>query len=274
MVPDAINLKGRTVAITRPADQADETADLIKSYGGLPYFIPSIVIRQTCDLASVKRFISELKINTIDYVMFMSVNGISYLVSCSEVLGLKEQLLDALNKVVVLAVGPKTAQELVAFGVSVDLIPGKYSSEGIIDCLNQHEISGKTVYIPRTKGAPPDLANSLRNLGAVVHELYVYESLLPSDQNLNKEFLEDLRSGKIDAIVFGSSLSAKNLFEMLSNLISKNQLQDLLNAKLVVVAIGPTTAQALSGLGLQVDVMPEKYLFTETLKALAKYWES
>ena len=52
---------------------------------------------------------------------------------------------------------------------------------------------------------------------------------------------------------------------------STKQLQDLLKAKLVVVAIGPTSAQGLWGLGLQVDVMPEKYLFTETLKALSDY---
>ena len=172
-----------------------------------------------------------------------------------------------------LAVGPKTAQELVDFGVCVDLVPEKYSSEGIIDCLNQHELMRKTVYIPRTKGAPPDLANNLRSLGAVVHELYVYESLLPTEPDLTKKFLDDLCDGAIDAIIFGSSLAAKNLFEMLREFISQKQLQDLLNSKLTIVAIGPTTARALSDLGLQVDVMPEKYLFTETLKALSDYWK-
>ena len=273
MVPDAIDLKRRAIAITRPAQQAEETAELIKSYGGVPYFIPSIAIKQTCDLESVKQFVAELKTNTIDYVMFMSVNGIRFLVSCAEDLGLKLHLLEGLNQVVVLAVGPKTAQELVDCGVHVDLVPTKYSSEGIIDCLTPHEVNGKTVYIPRTKGAPPDLANNLRSLGAVVNELYVYESLLPTEQDLNKKFLDDLRDGSIDAIIFGSSLSVKNLFEMLSDVISQKQLQDLLNTKLTIVAIGPTTAQALCGLGLKVDVMPEKYLFTETLKALSDYWQ-
>jgi uroporphyrinogen-III synthase len=273
MVSNAINLKGRNIAITRPAEQAEETAELIKSYGGVPYFISSIELKQTCDLESVKRFVAELKLNRIDYVMFMSVNGIRYLVRCAEDLGLKLQLLKGLNDVVVLAVGPKTAQELVDYGVCVDLVPVKYSSEGIIDCLTQHEINGKTVYIPRTKGAPPDLANNLRNLGAVVHELYVYESLLPTESDLNKKFFDDLCDGAIDAIIFGSSLSATNLIEMLSELVSQKQLKSLLNTELTIVAIGPTTAQALSSLGLKVDVMPEKYLFTEALKALSNYWE-
>ena len=272
MVPDVINLKGRTIAITRPADQAEETAQLITSYGGVPYFVPSIEIKQSCDLDSVKRFVSELEKNRIDYVLFMSVNGIRYLVSCAESLDLKLELLEGLNKVVVLAVGPKTAQELVEYDVLVNLVPAQYSSEGIIDCLKKQDVVGKTVFIPRTKGAPPDLANNLRNLGAVVCELYVYESLLPNEQSLNQKVVEDLRDGAIDAIVFGSSLSAKNLFGMLKDVISQKQLQTLLNTQLTIVAIGPTTAQALSGLGLHVDVMPKKYLFLETLKALSDFW--
>ena len=44
MVQDALTLKGRTVALTRPRDQAEETGKLIKQYGGEPYFIPSIEI--------------------------------------------------------------------------------------------------------------------------------------------------------------------------------------------------------------------------------------
>lgn len=272
MVQDC-NLKGRTVAITRPVDQAQETANLIKSFSGVPYFIPSIAIKHTCDLESVKHFASELKANKIDYVMFMSVNGIRYLISCAKNLKLERQLVQDLNKVAVLAVGPKTAQELVDYGVCVDLVPEKYSTDGIINCMKQHGVSGKTVYIPRTKGAPPELANNLRNLGAFVYELYVYDSLLPTDQTLNKKFLSDLREGLIDAIIFGSSLSAKNLFEMLKDDISQKQLKDLLNTHLAVVAIGPTTAQTLSSLGLRVDVVPKKYLFTETLNALADYWK-
>lgn len=273
MVQGIFTLKGRTVAITRPIDQTEETGELITYYGGVPYFVPSIEIKETCDFESVKLFFAELESDKIDYVLFMSTNGIRYLLSCAEGLGIKTQLLASLKKVVVMAVGPKTAQELSVHDVSVDLIPVEYSSEGIIDCLKQQGVNGKTIYIPRTKGATPELAKNLRKLGAFVKELYVYESLLPNNPDQQK-FVEDLQAGAVDAIIFGSSLSGINLFQMLKSTISTEQLRNLLNTSLTIVSIGPVTAQTLSNLGLRVDVMPEKYLFKEALKALSEHWKN
>ena len=217
-------------------------------------------------------FISELAKEKIDYVIFMSVNGLKYLLRSAENLGLKKKLEESLVKTGTMAVGPKTAQELRNHNISVGLVPTKYSSEGILECLQQRGVSGKSIYIPRTRGATPDLANRLRELGGNVCELYVYESLLPSDQDLKEKFFKDLNGGIIDAIIFGSSLSAKNLFEMLEEIVSKKKLRELLNNKLTIVALGPVTAGTLFEMGLRVDVMPKTFLFQETLKALAQYW--
>jgi uroporphyrinogen-III synthase len=271
MVQDDFTLKGRTVALTRPLNQAKETGNLIKRYGGTPYFIPTIEIASTCDLLAVQVFFAELEDNKVDYVLFMSPNGIHYLLNIAETLGLKDKLKKCLNKIVVISVGPKTAQELRNHDINVSLIPKNYSSDGIVDCLKQKGIEGRTIYIPRTRDATPYLANSLTILGAKVHELYVYASLLPHDQHLNERFLKDLRAGMIDAIIFGSSLSVTNLFDMLGKLISKEKLRELLNNSLTIVAIGPVTAQTLFKMGLKVEVVPKSYLFEEAIKALARY---
>jgi len=274
MVQNAFTLKGRTVAITRPRDQAEETGNLIKQYGGKPYFVPAIAIKAASDLSAVESFIAELAKEKIDYVIFMSVNGIRYLLSSAENLGLKAQLEQSLEKTVTMAVGPKTAQELRNHNIPVGLVPAKYSSEGIIECLRQNVVSGKSIYIPRTRGATPDLAKSLRSMGGKVQEVYVYESMLPNNKDLKERFLQDLTDGKIDAIIYGSSLSAKNLFKMLRELISKEKLRDIMNSKLTIVAIGPVTAETLSEMGLRVDIMPDKYTFEETLIKLAHHWNA
>jgi len=274
MVQNAFTLKGRTVAITRPRDQAEETGNLIKQYGGKPYFVPAIAIKAASDLSAVESFIAELAKEKIDYVIFMSVNGIRYLLSSAENLGLKAQLEQSLEKTVTMAVGPKTAQELRNHNIPVGLVPAKYSSEGIIECLRQNVVSGKSIWIPRTRGATPDLAKSLRSMGGKVQEVYVYESMLPNNKDLKERFLQDLTDGKIDAIIYGSSLSAKNLFKMLRELISKEKLRDIMNSKLTIVAIGPVTAETLSEIGLRVDIMPDKYTFEETLIKLAHHWNA
>ena len=78
------------------------------------------------------------------------------------------------------------------------------------------DLEGKKIRIPRTSNATPTLTEKLKEMGADVEEIYVYESGLPVDEKLKAKFYEDLTGGKIDAIVFGSGLSAKNIFKMLS----------------------------------------------------------
>ncbi|MGQ9719577.1 MAG: uroporphyrinogen-III synthase [Nitrososphaerales archaeon] len=247
---------------------------MIEEKGGKPYLIPTIETKGPSDLSSIKKFINDLMKGEINYVIFMSVNGVRYLLSAAESLGLRDQLIEYLEKTLTIAVGPRTAQELKTHRIHVDLVPAKYSSEGIIESLQQFDISGKSICIPRTRGATPSLAKSLKKMGAKVQEVYVYESLLPIDPNIKERFFQDLICGKIHAIIFSSSLSIRNLFQMLMEKTSMEKLRDIMNSRLTIVAIGPVTAKTLFEMGLKVDVMPDKHIFEEALMALARYWNA
>jgi uroporphyrinogen-III synthase len=272
MVQNTKTLKGKTVAITRPREQAKEAGKLIKQKGGKPYFLPTIEIKGPPDLAVVKNFVEQLATGLVDYVIFMSVNGVQHLLHAADKLGLKGKLKTRLNKVVTMAVGPKTAEAMEKNKIHVSLVPAKYTSEGILQTLMEHDTVGKVIYIPRTRQAPPELADTLRVMGNRVVEIYVYESKLPSNKKLNGKFLKDLSEGRIDAIIFSSSLGTRNLFDMLAEDVPAEKLAKLIKPKTTVVAIGPTTAKTLHDLGLNVDVMPEKHLFEDALDALADYW--
>ena len=100
----------------------------------------------------------------------------------------------------------------------------------------------------------------------------MYESGLPTDEELTKRFLESLRIGKLQSIVFGSSLTVSNLFTMLNKQISSKELSELMNSNLTIVAIGPVTAKTLKEKGVRVDVVPDEYLFESALDALAVFW--
>lgn len=268
----ATSLKGKVVALTRPVGQAEEAGKLIEERGGVPYYIPAIEIKPLSNPLGVKHFIAELESGKVDYVMLMSTNGVKYLFSVAESLNQTRQLTNGLGKTFVIAVGPRTAKELEAYNVHVGLIPEKYSSEGIIECLKGKELAGKTIRIPRTTSATPTLNDQLKALGADVEEIHVYESGLPVDEGLKARFLEDLTAGKINAILFGSGLSAKNIFKMITEKVSIEKIREILAKKVTVVAIGPTTAEALVELGVKVDVVPKDYMFENALDALAAYW--
>lgn len=274
MVQKAADLKGRTVALTRPSGQSEEAGRLIEQKGGVPYYIPAIEIKPLSNTEPVKRFIAELESGKVDYVLLMSTNGVKYLFAVAESLKQTEQLKHGLKKSFVIGVGPRTAQELEAYGVHVSLVPEKYSSEGLLEYFKTQEVDGKVIRIPRTTSAAPTLNNQLKAMGADVEEIHVYESGLPVDEALKMRFFEDLSAGRIHAIVFGSGLSAKNIFKMLTEKASMEHLREMLASKVTVVAIGPTTAEALSELGVKVDVVPKDYLFEEALSSLAEYWKS
>jgi len=274
MVQENSALKGKTIAITRPRGQAEELAEMIEKRGGTPYFIPAIEIKRPSDLSPIKEFISELQKGEVDYVIFMSVNGVKYLLDAAESLGQYDETVAGLKNTRTIAVGPRTAQGLKGHKIQVNIVPPKYTSEGILQTLRQLDVSGKTIRIPRTSTASPALKETLIEMGALVQEVYVYESSLPVDQNLRENFFQDLTAEKIAAIIFGSTSCVKNLFQMLSDRISSEKLRDLMNKKVTIVAIGPVTADALVEMGVKVDVMPDRHLFEEAVAALARYWNS
>jgi uroporphyrinogen-III synthase len=240
--------------------------------GGTPYYIPTIEIRAPRDLSPVKEFIEDLVKGEVDYVVFMSVNGVRYLLGAAEDLGMKTTIKSSLEKTIIMAVGPRTAEELEANQIHVSLVPAKYTSEGILERFQQLDVAGKRICIPRTPAASPALAEKLRSMGALVKEVYVYESGIPADNGLAEKFIRDLAASKIHAVVFGSSLCVTNLFRMLANFVPAESLRDVLNKQVTIVAIGPVTAETLGKLGVKVDVMPRMHLFEEALGALAKYW--
>ena len=272
MVQKTPNLKGKVVALTRPRGQAEEAGQLITAMGGVPYYIPAIEIKGLNSLGPVKKLIDELCMGQVDYVILMSTNGVKYLFAAAAELKLSDELKQGLAKTFMIAVGPRTADALEQCQIRVDMVPTKYSSEGLLEYLQNKPLSGKKIRIPRTSNATPTLTDKLREMGAQVEEIYVYESGLPIDENLKIQFFANLVNGKINAIVFGSGLSAKNIFKMLTEKAPMDQLRSIIKEKVTTVAIGPTTAQALEELKIKVDVTPQDYLFENALVALAEFW--
>ncbi len=274
MVQKTHSLNGKTIALTRPIGQTEEAGNLIRELDGIPYYIPAIEIKPLSNPEAVKKFVAELVQGSVDYVLLMSTNGVKYLFEAAENLQQTNQLLKGLKETFVIAVGPRTAEALNDLHIRVDMVPTKYSSEGLIEYFLGRQLKGKRIRIPRTSNATPTLNDKLREMGADVEEIHVYESGLPVDEELKIKFYQDLSNGKIDAIVFGSGLSAKNIFRMLQEKASMSELRHIITKKVTTVAIGPTTAQALKELGIDVDVVPEDYLFQNALLALAKFWEN
>ena len=268
-----MSLKGKVIAITRPKKQARELAELVSRLGGKPYVAPTVEVKPLRDKHPITEFVNKVLNGRVDYVIFMSVNGVTSLIDSLKNLEQKNGFLKELNRVMIVAIGPKTEGKLKEYGVETNLVPLQHSSEGIVESLRKMDLKGKTVAILRSSIANTYLRQELEKIGANVLEFPAYESAPPSDDSKVLIFLNDLFEEKIDAITFTSSSTAQNLFKIADEHVPSKKFRDCLE-KTVVVAIGSTTQRSLEELGVKVDVVPNEYTIEAMIEALARYMHS
>lgn len=263
-----MSLKGKVIAITRPAKQADELADTISRFGGKPYKVPTIVIKPSLRDDLIKRFTEEIHNEQVDFLIFTSVNGVKILM---DYLKPNLEFYRKIEKATIIAIGPKTKKALEERKIKANLVPKSYSSEGIIQELRKIDVGNKTVVIPRSMEGGEYLVEELKSLGAKVTEIPIYKCIVPSDHSKVSVFIKDLIQKRIDVITFTSPSTAQNLFKLSVKFISIRDLRKLLNG-IVVVAIGPTTKGALKELGINTDLIPSKYTIEAMIDSIIQHF--
>lgn len=251
VVGDVVNLERhlgrRRIAILRAEGQLEVSARLAERYGFIPVAVPSIFLRPL----ELPHDIKE-KIERAECVVFTSSNGV-------EIISMRSDLLDLIRNKRVAAIGPKTAQALSEKGVNVDVIPEEYSSAGLVDVLRNF----RKVLLLRSAQGSPALLQGLRSFGIETEDVPVYEVKGSEDSRL-----DDLirRAELIDVFTFTSGSTVRSLMRRAEELGMEDHLRKALDSALVV-AIGPPTADVLRGLGVRVDIIPERYTFEGMLEA-------
>jgi uroporphyrinogen-III synthase len=279
--PDA--LAGWRIVVTRPAHQAVELCERLAALGAEPISFPVIAIAPPEPGAALDRAIARL--NDYQWVIFTSVNGVAcfweryvavasadcdagadetpQVPGTSEVPGTWGAIFrtdtpptDALRlppSCRVAAIGPATAAALQQRGVRVDLTPGEYRAEAILDAIG--DVAGQRILLPRADIARPDLALGLAARGAAVDEVVAYRTILAIP---SQAVFESLRAG-VDVITFTSSSTVRNFVALTAGMGYGDPL---------IACIGPVTAAAARDLGLRVDVTAEEYTIEGLVEAL------
>lgn len=237
------------VAITRPMERSEETVRLVRERGWEAMIVPTVEIVPR-DAEEIKAAVGGLR--SYDWLVVTSSSGAEILYHC---FGAK------LKGIKVAAIGPKTREALEARGLRVEVLPDEYKAENLAGRLREEGIKGKRILVARAAIGREVLVDELRKEAEVV-EVSLYDTGMPRDKGPMEAVAAALRKGEIDAFIFTSSQSARNLFTALGMDIAK----DLKKAK--VCAIGPVTAATLREFGVKVEVMPREYTVTACLDAL------
>ncbi|MFN3694645.1 MAG: uroporphyrinogen-III synthase, partial [Ignavibacterium sp.] len=68
----------------------------------------------------------------------------------------------------VVAIGSKTSQVCEQYKIPVNIIPEKFSGEGVVEALSKYNLKNKVVFIPRSAIGRTELPKGLEELGAVI----------------------------------------------------------------------------------------------------------
>jgi uroporphyrinogen-III synthase len=228
------SLRNRTVAITRSEQDAREFFQLVEAEGGKAVAIPAIEI-VPADEKVARQFAESLQRKRHDYCAFMSAQAVQILFGLAG-----EKVAGMLKKTSVVAVGPKTRQELEKHGVKADLMPDKFSSIGLVELMSKEKPEGKKIIMPRSGEANDFAAKALSGLGMKVDEVFLYKTRTAGVTQDWKKFGDLLSQKKIDAVVFTSASNVRGFFQIMK------KMRKSLPREVKAISIGPFTTAELA----------------------------
>jgi len=232
--PKSLPLEGMSVLITRPIHLAWESALRFFSQGARAYVYPLIEISELAfDIPDIESH---------DMFIFTSQNAVNLFMGKMLSSGRDSRIFSGIE---IVAIGPSTAGALYRYGITADIVAKFYTAEGIIEAIEAKDLKGRSICIPRAKGARPYLVDALQDMGAWVTEIPVYESRMPANAD-SESFYHVL--AKVDSVIFTSPSGAMNALELLGDGAT-----EILNTKMIVT-IGPITAGFLKDSGLEPDL--------------------
>ncbi|MGN6202012.1 MAG: uroporphyrinogen-III C-methyltransferase, partial [Solirubrobacterales bacterium] len=242
-------LHGRRVVVTRARAQASGLARTLRELGADVVELPAIRIESKTDSQEVRDAVT--RIGDYALVCLTSPNGVHLLFEAIQAAG---QDARALAGATVAAIGPGTARALAQHGLVADVVPERFVAEALVDALADIEVEGKRVLVARAAEARDVLPDALRNRGAEVDIVPLYETVReqPDDSEIE-------RAQEADYVTFTSSSTVTNLLEALGDRFPKNAR---------IVSIGPVTSETARAAGLELAVEAERHDIEGLLDAL------
>ncbi|HUM70735.1 MAG TPA: uroporphyrinogen-III synthase, partial [Chloroflexota bacterium] len=163
------------------------------------------------------------------------------------------------------AVGSATQKLLVEKGVPVDFVPEEFTGEQL--ALGLGDVTGRRILLPRAKMGRPEIVNLLRERGALVDDIALYETITAVP---TPEALAELEKGA-DILTFTSPSSVRNFMKIIET--RPDRFSKPVRSALVAV-IGPSTAAEAEKCGLPIDIMPREYTIEGLVTAVLEHQTS
>jgi len=260
-VNSVASLCNKTILVTRPREQAGELVREIEKRGGRPVVFPTIRILEPESWAECDGAIE--KIGDYAGIVFTSVNGAGkFLDRCTQ----KGAGISSLQKAAMFAVGEKTRQELERRGLPVRHVPERFTARSLSEHFTTSTVKGKRFLCPRGNLGREELADALRDRGALVDSVTVYITAAAEVADA-EAVAQQLANGEIDIVTFASPSAARQF----AQLIPPGTLAQYRHRARIAV-IGPTTEKAVIELGFPADIVAKESTAKGIVDAIEKFF--
>jgi uroporphyrinogen III methyltransferase/synthase len=242
-------LHGKRVVVTRARAQASGLAATLRGLGAEVVELPAIRIESRIESEEVRQAVGS--IGKYALICLTSPNGVHLLFKAMDKAGLDTR---SLAGVTIAAIGPGTARALAERGIAADILPERFIAESLVESLKTIEVGGKRALVARAAEARDVLPDALRERGAEVDVVALYETVREEPA---PEAVE--AAGGADYVTFTSSSTVRNLTEALG---------DRFPTTARIVSIGPITSEAARAAGLEVAVEAERHDVDGLVEAL------
>jgi uroporphyrinogen III methyltransferase/synthase len=254
-------LLGKTVVVTRARKQASDLVERLSELGAACLEVPTIRVAAPTNPGLLDDALGKL--DGYDWIVFTSVNGVACFFDRLFASGRDVR---ALQRMRTAAIGPATADTLRTFGLNCDIVPETYRAESVVEAFGNQHLNGRRILVPRAQAARPLLPAALREMGARVDEVPVYQTLAVADKA--PDLVDALSQRKIDVVTFTSSSTVRNFMALLPEADAPRLLEGV-----TLASIGPITSDTARSLGLEVDISATDYTIPGLCNAIVAYFE-
>jgi uroporphyrinogen-III synthase/uroporphyrinogen III methyltransferase/synthase len=252
-------LDRRTVVVTRgPAEGrpgGDALARRLAELGAAVRALPAIAFAPPADPAPLDAALRAL--DGFEWAVFTSATAVDRTLARLDALGLPRA---ALGRLSLAAVGPATAARLAETVRPPDVVPDEARGDVMAAALG-HRVRGRRVLFPRPAEGRPETVAGLLAAGADLTAVEAYRTGAAPPETI-RPLARWIEAGEVHAVAFASPSAVRAVVEGLGP-------EAALLGRVLLAAIGPTTADALREVGHPPGAQPDRYTGEALAEAVA-----
>lgn len=238
--------------------RAAEMAKLIANSGGEAIIAPSMKEVPLQSNQAALDFASILLAGKVDVIILLTGGGTRTLARVIESKHPREEFVRALSKVTTIARGPKPVSALKELGVNASVaVPEPNTWREVLAEIDARSVPlrGRSVAVQEYGAPNPELVSGLKERGAQVLQVPVYEWELPDDLEPLRSAIHSVVAGAVQIALFTTSVQVRHMLEVARQMGLEDKVRAAFG-RMMVGSIGPVTSEELRGHGIHVDLEP------------------